>query len=48
MTSTFYGLALFVALVILAWWKRRHDAVARMNRGLNNYVGQAELKRDIE
>ena len=42
MKSTYYGLALFVALVLLAWWKRRHDAVARMNRGLTNYVGKKE------
>jgi hypothetical protein len=42
MKSTYYGLALFVALVVLAWWKRRHDAVARMNRGLNNYVVKKE------
>ena len=42
MRTTYYGLVLFVALVFLAWWKRRHDAVARMNRGLSNYVVKKE------
>jgi hypothetical protein len=46
MKTTFFGLVLFGALVCLAWWKRRHDAVARMNRGLTNYVGKGEPKKE--
>lgn len=38
MQSTYFGVALFLALVVLAKWKRRHDQVARMNRGLTSYV----------
>jgi hypothetical protein len=33
-----YGVALFLALVFLAKWKRRRDAVIRLNRGLTSYV----------
>jgi hypothetical protein len=33
-----YGVALFLALVFLAKWKRRRDKVIRLNRGLTSYV----------
>lgn len=46
MRTTYFGLVLFVALVFLAWWKRRHDAVARMNRGLSNYVVKKETDHE--
>jgi hypothetical protein len=44
----YFGVVLFLALVFLARWKRRHDAKARMNRGLTSYVsaekgGEAEV-----
>jgi hypothetical protein len=35
-----YGVALFLALVFLAKWKRRRDAVIRLNRGLTSYVSE--------
>lgn len=43
--STAYGVVLFLALVVLVRWKRRHDAVARMKRGLSSYVAD---KKEIE
>jgi hypothetical protein len=36
--TSFYGVALFLALVLLAKWKRRRDKVIRMKRGLTSYV----------
>ena len=33
-----YGVALFLALVLLAKWKRRRDKVIRLKRGLTSYV----------
>ena len=38
MSSTYFGLVMFLALVALAKWKQRRDQVARMNRGLSSYV----------
>jgi hypothetical protein len=38
MQSTYFGVLLFLALVALAKWKKRHDKMARMNRGLSSYV----------
>jgi hypothetical protein len=35
-----FGVALFLALVFLAKWKRRRDAVVRLNRGLTSYVSE--------
>lgn len=34
----YFGVALFLALVFLAKWKRRHDAVARVKKGLDCYL----------
>jgi hypothetical protein len=34
----YFAVALFLALVCLTKWKRRHDKVARMNRGLDSYL----------
>ena len=38
METSYYGILLFLALVFLARWKRRRDALTRLNRGLNSYV----------
>jgi len=38
MQITYFGLTLFVALALLTKWKRRHDLMKRLNRGLNCYV----------
>jgi hypothetical protein len=40
MATSSYGVALFLALVFLAKWKRRRDAVIRLNRGLTSYVSE--------
>ena len=43
-----YGVALFLALVFLAKWKRRRDAVARLNRGLTSYVQNNSEQNGLE
>jgi hypothetical protein len=43
-----YGVALFLALVFLAKWKRRRDAVVRLNRGLTSYVQNNSEQNGLE
>jgi hypothetical protein len=43
-----FGLVLFLALVFLTKWKRRREAVVRLNRGLNSYVSEQNIEQEPE